>query len=154
MTPALSWGYPWPMNPFSLFLVLAIVGAILALGAVVVTECRDAEPVVLPATVTDKAVLIRERTVTTTAPAGDCPACPGGGSGGTRTVTTVVQEETFVVTLNVAHNGKPRAERIEVSPAQYATLKVGDEVRLRILRGKTSGRLCSRPEILGAGAVR
>lgn len=139
-------GYACPMNPFSLFLVLAIVGAIVVVGAVVVSECRDAELVTLPATVVDKAVVVRERAVTSTQPA--CPACPGGGSGGTTTVTAIVREETFYVTLDVVENGKVRAERVEVSSALYGRLKAGDQVDYRFLRGPTSGRLCSRPEIL------
>lgn len=135
------------MNPFNLFIVIAIVGAILAVGAVVVSECRDAQLVTLAATVADKAVVVRERTETRTVPTGGCPACPGSG-GGTTTVTTVVQEETFFVTINVVENGKVNPQRVEVSSALYRTLKVGDQVEYRFLRGRTSGRLCSRPEIL------
>ncbi|HEU68638.1 MAG TPA: hypothetical protein ENN53_05445 [Candidatus Acetothermia bacterium] len=136
------------MNPFSLFVMLVLVGAIVAVGAVVVSECRDAELVALPATVSDKAVVVREKTVTTTVPSSGCPTCPGGGSGGSTTVTTVVQEETFYVTLSLLENGKATPQRVEVSRALYAELKVGDTVEYRFLRGKTSGRMCSRPEVL------
>lgn len=135
------------MNPFNLFIVIAIVGAILAVGAVVVSECRDAQLVTLPATVVDKAITVREKTVTTSAPAG-CPTCPGGGSGGTTTVTTVVQEETFFVTLDVAESGKVTTQRVEVTGSLYHKLKAGDKVEYRFLRGKASGRLCGRSEIL------
>ncbi len=136
------------MNPFSLFVMLVLVGAIVAVGAVVVSECRDAELIVLPATVTDKTVIVREKTVTSTVPSSGCSTCPGGGSGGTTTVTTIVQEETFYVVLSVLENGKPTTQRVEVSRDVYARLKVGDAVEYRFLRGKTSGRVCSRPEIL------
>ena len=136
------------MNPFNLFVLLALLGALVAVGAVVVSECRDAELVVLPATVLDKAIVMREKTVTTTVPVSGCPTCPGGGSGGSTTVTTVVQEETFFVTLSIVEDDGVRPERVEVSRALYAELKVGDAVTYRFLRGKTSGRVCSRPEIL------
>jgi len=136
------------MNPFSLFIIVAIVGAIVAVGAVVVSDCRNAELVVLDATVTDKAIMVREKTVTTTVPASGCSTCPGGGSGGSTTVTTVVQEETFHVTLSIVEDDGVRPERVEVSRGVYAELKVGDAVTYRFLRGKTSGRVCSRPEIL------
>lgn len=135
------------MNPFSLFIVLVLVGAVVAVGAVVISECRNAELVTLPATVTDKAVVVRERTETRTVSTGGCPVCPGSG-GGTSTVTVVVQEEAYFVTLDVVENGKVRPERVEVSEALYGKLKAGDQVEYRFLRGKTSGRVCSRPEIL------
>jgi len=133
------------MNPFSLFLVLAVLGAMVAIGAVVVSECREAELVSLPATVVDKAIVVQERTVTSTQPG--CPACPGGGSGPT-TVTTVVQEETFFVTLEVREDGRTSTQRIEVGEALFRKVQAGDAVEFRVLRGKTSGRQCSRPEIL------
>lgn len=136
------------MNPFSLFIIIAIVGAIVAVGAVVVSDCRNADLVVQDATVTDKAIMMREKTVTTTVPASGCSTCPGGGSGGSTTVTTVVQEETFFVTLSIVEDDGVRPERVEISRALYAELKVGDAVTYRFLRGKTSGRVCSRPEIL------
>lgn len=136
------------MNPFSLFIIIAIVGAIVALGAVVVSECRDAELVTLPAVVTDKTVMVREKAVTTTVPASGCSTCPGGGSGGTTTVTTVVQEETYYVVLDIPVDGAVRTERVEVGKDLYHKLKAGDSVRYRLLRGKTTGRQCSRPEIL------
>ncbi len=137
------------MNPFNLFIVLAIVGAILAVGAVVISDCRDAQLVVLSATVTDKTTAVRERTVTQEVQS--CPVCPGGGSGGTSggttTVTYVVKEETFFVNLDVVENGKVNPQRVEVSEALYRKLKAGDSVEFRSLRGKTSGRVCSQPEI-------
>ncbi len=135
------------MNPFQLFILLAVLGALVAVGVVVVSECRDAELVALPATVTGKAIVVREKTVTSSVPAG-CPACPGGGSGGTTTVTTIVQEEAFFVILDVREDNTVNPQRVEVSEALYRTLRVGDEVEFRMLRGKTSGRQCSRPEIL------
>ncbi len=134
------------MNPFNLFLVLAIVGAVIAMGAVVITECRDAELVRLPATISDKQVVVRERTVTTTQPAGGCPKCPGSNPS-TVTVTTIVQEEAYYVTVTVEKEGKVGAERVEVAKGLFEQLKAGDKVEYRFLRGKTSGRLCSRPEI-------
>ncbi|HPD06557.1 MAG TPA: hypothetical protein PLC08_01590 [Candidatus Bipolaricaulis sp.] len=136
------------MNPFNLFLVLALVGTILAAGVVVISECRDAELVALSATVTDKAIVVQEKTVTTTVPSGGCSTCPGSGSGGSTTVTSVVSEETFFVTLDVVEDGAVSPQRVEVSEALYRELKVGDAVEWRVLRGKASGRLCSRPEIL------
>ncbi|MCX7751068.1 MAG: hypothetical protein N2320_06005 [Candidatus Bipolaricaulota bacterium] len=136
------------MNPFSLFIVLALAGAIVAVGAVVVSECRNAEPVTLPATVADKAVVVRERTETRTVSTGGCPVCPGSGGGGATTVTVIVQEEAYFVVLDVVEGGKVRSERVEVSSALYGKLKAGDKVEYRFLRGKTSGRLCSRPEVL------
>jgi len=148
LEPTASRGYPCPMNPFNLFLVLALVGTILAAGVVVISECRDAELVALSATVTDKAIVVREKTVTTTVPSGGCSTCPGSGSGGSTTVTSVVQEETFFVTLDVVEDGAVSPQRVEVSEALYRKLKVGDAVEWRVLRGKASGRLCSRPEIL------
>jgi len=134
------------MNPFNLFLVLAVLGAMVAIGAVVVSECRDAELVSLPATVVDKAIVVKERTVTSAQPAG-CSTCPGGGSG-TTTVATVVQEETFFLTLEVQDNGKISTQRIEVVEALFRKVRAGDAVEFRMLRGKTSGRQCSRPEIV------
>jgi hypothetical protein len=130
------------MNPFSLLLVLALVGAILVVGGVVVSECWDAELVVYPATVVDKGSVVRERTVTTTQP--PCPACPGASP---TVVTSVVQEETFFVTLDVAEGGKVSRQRVEVSEVLYRKLQAGDVVEWRVQRGRT-GRLCSRPEIL------
>lgn len=136
------------MNPFSLFIVLALVGVIVVVGAVVVSECRDAELVTLSATVTDKATLVREKTVTTTVPSSGCPACPGGGAGGSTTVTTIVTEETFHVTVKVVDGEAIRTERVEVGSDLFQRLKAGDVVEYRFLRGKASGRQCSRPEIL------
>ncbi len=137
------------MNPFSLFIVLVLVGAVVAVGVVVISECRNAELVSLQATVTDKAVVVRERMETRTVSTGGCPVCPGsGGGGGTSTVTVIVQEEAYFVTLDVVENGKVRPERVEVSASLYAKLKAGDAVVYRYLRGKTSGRVCSRPEVL------
>lgn len=136
------------MNPFSVFILIAIVGAIVAMGAVVVSECRDAQLVTLPATVIDKAVMVREKAVTTTVPASGCSTCPGSGSGGATTVTTIVQEETFYVTLDIMDDAVIRTERVEVSSALYHKLKAGDAVEYRLLRGKTTGRLCGRPEVL------
>lgn len=63
-------------------------------------------------------------------------------------MTSVVQEETFFVTLDVVEDGAVSPQRVEVSEALYRKLKVGDAVEWRVLRGKASGRLCSRPEIL------
>jgi len=134
------------MNPFNLFLALVLLGVLLVGGAVVVSECRDAELVVLPATVTATAIVVRERTEAITVP--PCPACPGGESGGPRTVTAVVQEATFLVTLDVVENGRVSQQRMEVSDALYRKLAVGDTVEWRVRRGIASGRLCSRPEIL------
>ncbi len=132
------------MNPFSLFLVLALVGAVLVVGAVAINDCRNAEVVTLAGRVVDKSVVVREKTVTTTVPAG-CPACPGTG---TTTVTTVVPEETFYVTIELFEGGEVRTERVEVSASLFHKLKAGDTVSYRYLRGKASGRTCSRPEIL------
>jgi activator of HSP90 ATPase len=136
------------MNPFSVFILIAIVGAIVAMGAVVVSECRDAQLVTLPATVIDKTVMVREKAVTTTVPASGCSTCPGGESGGATTVTTIVQEETFYVTLDIMDDAVIRTERVEVSSALYHKLRAGDAVEYRLLRGKTTGRLCGRPELL------
>ncbi len=133
------------MNPFSLFLLLAVVGAVVAMGFVVISECRDAELVTLPATVLDKQVVVRERTVTTTQPTGGCPVCPG--KSGTVTITTVVQEETFFVTLSINEGSKVSVHRVEVSRELFQQLKSGDNVEVQFLRGKASGRLCSRLEI-------
>ena len=109
----------------------------------VVSECRDAELVTLPATVVGKEIVVRERTETTTLP--PCPACPEGRA---TTVTTVVQEETFFVTLDVTEGGQVSRQRVEVSAALHRTLNPGDAVEWRALRGTASGRLCSQPEIL------
>ncbi|QAA76739.1 MAG: hypothetical protein BIP78_0973 [Candidatus Bipolaricaulis sibiricus] len=136
------------MNPFNLFIILAIVGAIVAVGAVVVSECRDAQLVTLSATVTDKATVVREKAVTTTVPSSGCSTCPGSSPGGTTTVTTIVKEETFYVTVDIVDGAVIRTERVEVSDVLFQKLKAGDVVEYRFLRGKTSGRQCSRPEIL------
>jgi hypothetical protein len=136
------------VSPLSWILVLALVGAIAVVGGLVVTECRDAELVVLPATVVDTAIVVRERTVTTTqAP---CPVCPGASP---TVVTSVVQEETFFVTLDVAEGGQVSRQRVEVSEALYRRLQAGDAVEWRVQRGRT-GRLCSRPEILAPEPAR
>jgi len=132
------------MNPFNVFILLAILGAVLVAGAVVITECRDAELVALPATVTDKAIVVQEKTVTQTVPG--CPTCPGGG--GPTTVTTIVKEEAFFLVLDVVEAGKISTHRVEVSEDLYRKLRAGDAVEWRVLRGRASGRLCSRPEIL------
>lgn len=140
--------YARPMNPFSLFIMLVLVGALVAVGAVVVSECRDAQLVTLSATVTDKAIEVREKAVKMTVPAPGCSSCPGSGGGGSTTVTTLVQEETFYVTVEIVDGEGTQVERVEVSNALFEKLKAGDVVKYRFLRGTTSGRQCSQPEIL------
>lgn len=140
--------YPRPMNPFSLFIMLVLVGALVAVGAMVVSECRDAQLVTLSATVTDKGTVVREKAVTTTVPSTGCSTCPGGGGGGSTTVTTIVREETFYVTVEFVDGQVVRTERVEVSSSLFQKLKVSDVVLYQFLRGKASGRQCSRPEIL------
>lgn len=72
------------MNPFNLFIVLALVGAIVAVGAVVISECQNAELVTLQATVTDKAVVVRERTETRTVSTGGARSAREAAAGEAR----------------------------------------------------------------------
>ena len=54
-------------------------------------------------------------------------------------MTSVVQEETFFVTLDVVEDGAVSPQRVEVSEALYRELKVGDAVEWRVLPVQPAG---------------
>lgn len=130
------------MNPFGLFLVLAIVGGLLLVAGQVITDCRETELVQVLGTVLDKTIVVREEALTSQVV---CPACPGGTR---RTVTEIVKRELYLVVVQANANGKPATYRIEISEKLYRELSTGDQVELRFLRGKKVGLQCSPIEIL------
>ncbi|MCR4392590.1 MAG: hypothetical protein NUV94_07535 [Candidatus Acetothermia bacterium] len=130
------------MSPFNLFLVLAIVGAVLSMANVAITDCSQGVALVLDGTVVGKTIVVREkdRVVTT-----GCPTCPGASP--TKSVV-VITEEVYFVVAEATEGGKTSQYRVEVDARFYREAQPGAPVELRLVRGKRTGLLCGRPEII------
>lgn len=131
------------MSPFHLFLLLALVGAVVALGYLTVTDCAQAELVVLSGVVTGKAVGTREveRTVVT----GGCPLCPGSKP---ETKVVRVSEEVYYLIVELDEGGAKKVQRFAVEEGLYRRVEPGAAVEVRYLRGKTRGIPCTPPQLV------
>jgi hypothetical protein len=131
------------MGPFHWFLLALLLGAVVLMGYLTVTDCREAELVTLKGTVVGKTVgtVVREQTVVV----GGCPACPGA-----RPETQVVRvtEEVYYLVVEVVENGERQTQRFLVGEEIYRKTEAGTPVAVRYLRGKLRGTTCTKPELL------
>ncbi|MCS7240616.1 MAG: hypothetical protein NZ651_05170 [Candidatus Bipolaricaulota bacterium] len=135
------------MQPFQLFLLLALLGAVAVMGYLTVTDCAQSELVTLKGTVVGKTVgtVEREQTVVV----GGCPACPGSK---TETRVVRVSEEVYYLIVEVEENGEIKSQRFLVSEEVYRRTQPGTPVEVRYLRGKTRGIICTEPELIFASS--
>jgi len=131
------------MSPFHLFLLLALLGAVVVMGYLTVTDCAQTELVVLSGVVTGKAVGTRqvERTVVT----GGCPLCPGSKP---ETKVVTVSEEVYYLLVELDEGGEKRVQRFAVDESLYRKVEAGTPVEVRYLRGKTRGTTCTPPQLV------
>lgn len=131
------------MQPFQLFLLVALIGAIGILGYLTVTECAQSELVTILGTVVQKTVdtVEREQTIVV----GGCPLCPGAKP---ETKVVRVSEEVFYVVVEYEEGGKTKRERFAVSEEIYRKAEVGKAVEIQYLRGKTRGIRCTPPKFI------
>jgi len=131
------------MQPFQLFLLLALLGAVLVMGYLTVTDCAQSELVTEKGVVIGKTVgtVEREQTVIV----GGCPLCPGSKP---ETKVVRVSEEVYYLIVKVEENGETKTQRILVSEEIYRTTEPGTVVEIRYLRGKLRGTMCTQPQLL------
>jgi len=131
------------MQPFQLFLLLALLGAVLVMGYLTVTDCAQSELVTEKGVVVGKTVgsVEREQTVIV----GGCPLCPGSKP---ETKVVRVSEEVYYLIVKVEENGERKTQRILVSEEIYRTTEPGTVVEIRYLRGKLRGTMCTQPQLL------
>jgi hypothetical protein len=131
------------MAPFQLFLLIALLGAIVFMGYLTVTDCAQAELVDLRGKVVGKTVgtVEREQTVVV----GGCPRCPGSKP---ETKVVRVNEEVYYLIVELTENGETRTQRFIVSEEIYRKTEPGTEVEVRFLRGKLRGTVCTQPELI------
>lgn len=134
------------LNPFHLFLLLALIGAIAVLGYLTVTDCADAELVVLSGVVTGKTVGTKEveRTVVT----GGCPLCPGSKP---QMNVVTVREEVYYLLVELEDQGEKKIQRFAVDEELYRSVQPGTPVEVRYLRGKLRGTTCTPPQLVLLG---
>ncbi|MEN3009835.1 MAG: hypothetical protein ABDI20_02445 [Candidatus Bipolaricaulaceae bacterium] len=131
------------MSPFHVFLLVALIGAIVVVGYWTVVDCADAELVRLSGVVTGKAVGTREveRTVVT----GGCPLCPGSKP---ETRVVLVSEEVYYLLVELEEGGEKRLQRFAVEEGLYRRVEPGTRVEVRYLRGKLRGTPCTLPQLV------
>ncbi|MBC7318901.1 hypothetical protein H5T57_06620 [Candidatus Bipolaricaulota bacterium] len=131
------------MGPFHLFLLALLLGALVVVGYITVTDCAQAELVELPGTVVGKTTgtVEREQTVVV----GGCPACPGSKP---ETRVVKVSEEVYYLVVEIAEAGETRTQRFMVSEEVYRQTEPETPVVVRYLRGKTRGLMCTPPELI------
>ncbi len=135
------------MQPFHLFLLLALLGTVVVMGYLTVTDCAKAELVTLTGTVVGKTVgtVEREQTVVV----GGCPACPGSKP---ETRVVRVSEEVYYLLVEVEENGVKKTQRFLVSEEVYRKTEPGVAVEVRYLQGKLRGTICTQPELIFLGS--
>ncbi len=131
------------MNPFHLFLLLALLGAVVVMGYLTVTDCAETELVRLSGVVVGKTVGTREveRTVVT----GGCPRCPGSKP---EAKVVTVTEEVYYLLVELDEGGEKKIQRFAVAERVYQRVEPGMAVEVRYLRGKTRGTLCTPPQLV------
>jgi len=131
------------MQPFHLFLLLALLGTVVVMGYLTVTDCAQAELVDLPGKVVGKTVRTVEREQTVVV--GGCRACPGSKP---ETKVVRVEEEVYYLIVELTENGNTYTQRFIVSEEVYRKIEPGTAVEVRYLRGKLRGTMCTRPELI------
>lgn len=134
------------MQPFQLFLLLALLGTVVVLGYLTVTDCAQSELVIQQGVVVGKTVgtVEREQTIVV----GGCPLCPGSKP---ETRVVRVSEEVYYLIVEVEENGAKKVQRILVSEKIYRSTEPGTAVEIRYLRGKLRGTMCTQPELIFPG---
>lgn len=134
------------MQPFQLFLLLALLGTVVVLGYLTVTDCAQSELVIQQGVVAGKTVgtVEREQTIVV----GGCPLCPGSKP---ETRVVRVSEEVYYLIVEVEENGAKKVQRILVSEKIYRGTEPGTAVEIRYLRGKLRGTMCTQPELIFPG---
>ncbi|MBC7222158.1 hypothetical protein H5T56_04160 [Candidatus Bipolaricaulota bacterium] len=134
------------MQPFQLFLLLALLGTVVVLGYLTVTDCAQSELVIQQGVVVGKTVgtVEREQTIVV----GGCPLCPGSKP---ETRVVRVSEEVYYLIVEVEENGAKKVQRILVSEKIYRGTEPGTAVEIRYLRGKLRGTMCTQPELIFPG---
>lgn len=134
------------MQPFQLFLLLALLGTVVVLGYLTVTDCAQSELVIQQGVVAGKTVgtVEREQTIVV----GGCPLCPGSKP---ETRVVRVSEEVYYLIVEVEENGAKKVQRILVSEKIYRSTEPGTAVEIRYLRGKLRGTMCTQPELIFPG---
>ncbi len=135
------------MQPFQLFLLLALLGTVVVIGYLTVTDCAQSELVIQKGTVVGKTVdtVEREQTVVV----GGCPLCPGSKP---ETRVVRVSEEVYYLLVEVEENGAKKVQRILVSERIFRGTEPGTAVEIRYLRGKLRGTMCTQPELIFPGS--
>lgn len=135
------------LNPFHLFLVVALVVSIAAVGYITVTDCAQAELVTLAGTVVGKTVGTRE--VERTVVSGGCPVCPGSKP---KTEVVTVEEEVYYLLVEVEENGQPETMRFMVTEEVYRKTEIGTKAEVQLYRGAVRKTLCAPTELVLRGS--
>lgn len=135
------------MGPLQLFLVLALLGAVVVMGYLAVTDCAQAELVVLAGEVTGKTVEVRE--VERTVVVGGCPLCPGS-----KPETRVVKEkeEIHYLIVELDEGGRKELKWFAVEESVYHKVTPGTAVQVRYLRGNIRKTPCTPPQLVFLGS--